>query len=68
MINILKDFTEDELHTALAAIHDSVLAETLIDENSDLVVFLMDSSYQNALFDWANNFLKKSKKRRENND
>ena len=65
MKNLEKEYTEDELGTAMAAVHDSKIADKLLKENSPLVVFLMDMKMQQKLFKYFDE-MEKSKNNNKN--
>jgi len=46
------EYTENELNIAFEAIHNSMLADKLLKENSKLVIFTIDSKLQNVLFEY----------------
>jgi len=65
MKNLEKEYTEDELGIAMAAVHDSKIADKLLIENSPLVVFLMDMKMQQKLFHYFDE-MEKSKNTNNN--
>ena len=66
MKNLEKEYSEDELGTAMAAVHDSKIADKLLIKNSPLVVFLMDMKMQQKLFKYFDE-MEKSKNTNKNN-
>jgi len=55
---MLEDYTSEELYEAFAAIHDTVIADKLMETKSELVVFLFDMKLQEELFRYFDNLSK----------
>jgi len=54
----MEEYTTEELYEAFSAIHDSSIAEKLIQENSKLTVFLFDMKLQEKLFEYFDTRIK----------